>query len=43
MHADYHRPSDEVTGDWNLDGLVEDARLAFWLGWLVTTADPVPT
>jgi hypothetical protein len=39
----YHRPSDEVTGDWNLDGLVEDARLAFWLGWLVTTADTVPT
>jgi len=23
----YHRPSDEVSADWNLDGLVDDANL----------------
>jgi Zn-dependent M28 family amino/carboxypeptidase len=38
----YHRPSDEVSDDWNLEGLVEDARLAFWLGWLVADADSAP-
>jgi len=38
----YHRPSDEVAEDWNFDGLVEDAQLAFWLGWLVAEADTAP-
>jgi len=38
----YHRPSDEVAEDWNFDGLVEDARLAFWLGWLVANGDAAP-
>ena len=38
----YHRPSDEVSAEWDLDGLVEDARLAFWLGWLVAGADALP-
>jgi len=27
----YHRPSDEVSGDWNLEGLAEDARLGLAL------------
>ena len=39
----YHRPSDEVDDDWNLDGLAEDARLAFMLGAAVATADEAPT
>jgi hypothetical protein len=38
----YHRSSDEVTDDWNFDGVVEDARLAFWLGWQVAEADTLP-
>jgi Zn-dependent M28 family amino/carboxypeptidase len=38
----YHRPSDEVSEDWNFDGLVDDARLAFWLGWLVADRDTAP-
>ena len=36
----YHQPTDEVAEDWNLEGLVEDARLAFWVGTAVTGADP---
>jgi len=38
----YHRPSDEVSEDWNLDGLVDDARLAFWLGAAVADAEREP-
>jgi Zn-dependent M28 family amino/carboxypeptidase len=26
---DYHQPSDELTPEWNFDGMVEDARLGF--------------
>jgi Zn-dependent M28 family amino/carboxypeptidase len=39
----YHRPSDEVRPDWVLDGLVEDARLAFAVGASVATSDQTPT
>jgi Zn-dependent M28 family amino/carboxypeptidase len=38
----YHRPSDEVEEDWNFDGLVEDARLAFQLALVVANADEMP-
>jgi Zn-dependent M28 family amino/carboxypeptidase len=38
----YHRPSDEVTDDWVMDGLVEDAQLAFWLGMTVANRDEMP-
>jgi Zn-dependent M28 family amino/carboxypeptidase len=39
----YHQPSDEVSADWNLEGLVEDARLAFYLGAAVADTDWLPT
>jgi Zn-dependent M28 family amino/carboxypeptidase len=39
----YHSPSDEVADDWNLEGLAEDARLAFMVGAAITTADTPPT
>jgi Zn-dependent M28 family amino/carboxypeptidase len=39
----YHQPSDEMTNDWNLDGMAEDAQLAFWAGLLVAEADEMPT
>ena len=39
----YHTPADEVSDDWNLDGLAEDARLAFMVGAAITTADATPT
>jgi Zn-dependent M28 family amino/carboxypeptidase len=38
----YHQPSDEMTEDWNFDGMVEDARLAFWVGWAVASASTLP-
>ena len=38
----YHQPSDELTGDWNFEGMVEDARLGFHSGWLVAQADEMP-
>ena len=38
----YHQPIDEVSDDWNLDGLVEDARLAFYLGAAVADTDRLP-
>jgi Zn-dependent M28 family amino/carboxypeptidase len=39
----YHRPSDEVDDGWVLDGLVEDAQLAFMLGASVATSDVTPS
>jgi len=39
----YHQPIDEVGEDWNYDGLVEDARLAFWLGSIVADRQDLPT
>jgi Zn-dependent M28 family amino/carboxypeptidase len=39
----YHSPGDEVQEDWNLDGLVEDAQLAFRLTAAVAHADRTPT
>jgi Zn-dependent M28 family amino/carboxypeptidase len=38
----YHQPIDEVSEDWNLDGLVDDARLAFYLGVVVAGTDDLP-
>ena len=39
----YHSPSDEVEDDWNLEGLTEDAQLAFRLAAAVAQADITPT
>ncbi len=37
----YHKPSDTVQPDWNLQGLVEDGRLFFLVGYkLATTSHP---
>jgi Zn-dependent M28 family amino/carboxypeptidase len=38
----YHRPSDEVREDWNYEGLIEDALLAFRLGLAVANANSMP-
>ncbi|HKQ61722.1 MAG TPA: M28 family peptidase [Candidatus Polarisedimenticolaceae bacterium] len=38
----YHRPSDEFGPDWNLDGMVDDARLAFIAGLLAATQRELP-
>jgi Zn-dependent M28 family amino/carboxypeptidase len=39
----YHQPSDRLDGSWNFDGMIEDARLDFLAGWLVSQAEAMPT
>jgi len=39
----YHQPSDEIYEEWDLAGLVEDARLAFYVGLAAAEADAPPT
>jgi len=43
IENNYHRPSDEVEDSWVLDGLAEDAHLAFRLALTVANADEMPT
>ncbi|MBD1398650.1 M28 family peptidase [Pontibacter sp. JH31] len=38
----YHKVSDEVREDWNLDGAVEDLRLFFRVGYRVANGDTYP-
>jgi Zn-dependent M28 family amino/carboxypeptidase len=38
----YHKPSDEVTPDWDLRGLAEDVQLLFTVGYRVAQADTYP-
>jgi Zn-dependent M28 family amino/carboxypeptidase len=40
--AHYHQPSDDLTPDWNFDGVVENARLLFLLGVKVANAPRAP-
>jgi Zn-dependent M28 family amino/carboxypeptidase len=40
--AHYHQPSDEYDPGWNLDGMVEDARLGFWVGLAIANTDEMP-
>ncbi len=42
LAAHYHQPSDELDGTWNWDGMVEDARLGFVVGYAVAQADRRP-
>jgi len=37
--VNYHQPSDELTDDWNFDGMVMDARFGFWAGLIIANAD----
>jgi Zn-dependent M28 family amino/carboxypeptidase len=38
----YHQPSDELESSWSFDGMVEDAQLGLYMGWLVAQADEMP-
>jgi Zn-dependent M28 family amino/carboxypeptidase len=38
----YHQPSDEIYDGWNLDGQIDDARLAFWAGLMIADDDELP-
>ncbi|MBT8144443.1 MAG: M28 family peptidase, partial [Gammaproteobacteria bacterium] len=39
----YHQPSDELTDDWDFDGLVNDARFGFWAGYLLANDPELPS
>jgi Zn-dependent M28 family amino/carboxypeptidase len=38
----YHQPSDEYTPNWDFSGMVQQARLAFWIGLRVANAAETP-
>ena len=38
----YHQPSDQITPDWNFDGMILDAQLGFAVGVKVANADQLP-
>ena len=35
IERDYHQPSDELTREWNFDGIVQDAQFGFYAGLIV--------
>ena len=39
----YHQPSDELTDEWDLEGMVEDTRMAFEAGLHLAEADKMPS
>jgi Peptidase family M28/PA domain len=39
----YHQASDEFDESWNYDGMIDDARLAFFCGLLIANADRLPS
>jgi Zn-dependent M28 family amino/carboxypeptidase len=39
----YHQPSDELQDSWNFDGMIDDARLGFFVGVNVANAQAMPT
>ena len=39
----YHLPSDEVTDEWEWDGMIDDARLGFYCGLDIASGDELPT
>jgi Zn-dependent M28 family amino/carboxypeptidase len=38
----YHQPSDEYSPNWNFGGMIQQARLAFWIGLRVANATETP-
>ncbi len=40
---DYHKPTDVIEPDWNLAGLVDDAKLFFLVGYDLANAATMPT
>jgi Zn-dependent M28 family amino/carboxypeptidase len=42
LAAHYHQPSDQIEPSWNWDGMVEDARLGFLVGYEVAQAQHRP-
>jgi hypothetical protein len=38
----YHQPSDQIDDTWVFDGMIEDASVGFFTGWIVAQADQMP-
>jgi hypothetical protein len=38
----YHQASDQISPDWNFDGMIDDVRLGFAVGTRVANADQLP-
>jgi len=41
--VNYHQPSDEYDPNWNLEGMITDAQLGYWVGLAVANADEMPS
>jgi Zn-dependent M28 family amino/carboxypeptidase len=39
----YHQPSDQITPDWNFDGMIENAQLGFDIGVAIANTQAGPT
>jgi len=39
---DYHQPSDELRDDWRYEGMIDDATLGLYSGWVVSQTDALP-
>ncbi len=43
LENNYHKPTDQYEpATWDLEGIVEDARLAFYIGWKLAASDQFP-
>jgi Zn-dependent M28 family amino/carboxypeptidase len=40
---DYHQPSDELSDTWNFDGMIQDAQLGLYSGWVISQTQALPT
>jgi Zn-dependent M28 family amino/carboxypeptidase len=38
----YHQPSDELEPDWDFSGMVDDARLGFYAGYVIANQEAMP-
>lgn len=38
----YHQPSDELDDTWDFAGMIEDAKLGFYSGWLIAQDEQMP-
>jgi Zn-dependent M28 family amino/carboxypeptidase len=38
----YHQPGDKLDESWNFDGMIEDAQLGLFAGWLIAQSDTLP-
>jgi Zn-dependent M28 family amino/carboxypeptidase len=39
---DYHQPSDELRESWTYDGMIDDATLGLYAGWVISQTDALP-